>query len=161
MGKTRSLWRYYVAGAAISVAAVSITTGFFTDLHYETSWPRKPEPERGIVRPMAGKGYTYYISAEESAGQVLLFGIGMVAIFVVVVTMPRDIFKLPNISVGQSRLAALGKAQAATKRAVRDLLTSNPSIWIFSLIVLMIYLAIIYFVGPLIRRLAASYGLGF
>jgi hypothetical protein len=161
MGKMRSLWRYYVVGAAISVCFTSIATCFLVILHCDTSRPSKPQPERGFVYPMTGNGYTHYISAEDSADQALLFGIGMISMFVVVVAMPRDIFKRPNVSAGQSRLAALGKAHEATERAIRDLLTSNPSIGIFAFMVLMIYTTTVYFVGPSIARLAASYGLGF
>jgi hypothetical protein len=161
MGKMRSLWRYYLVGAAISVSFASIATCFFTILHYETSWPRKPEPERGFVYPMAGKGYTYYISAQESAGEALLFGSGMISIIVIFVAMPREIFRMPHVSAGQSRHAARARAWADRDRAIKNLLTSNPSIGTVSFIALVIYSAAIYFVGPPMARLAASYGVGF
>jgi hypothetical protein len=161
MGKVRNVWRYYVVGAAISITFASIATCFLVILHCETSRPNKPEPDRGLVYPMTGNGYTHYISAEDSADQALLFGIAMIAGFAAVVAMPRDIFKRPDVSAGQSRLRALGKAQEATERAIRELLSSNPSIGIFAFMVLVVYLASIYFVGPSIARLVASYGLGF
>jgi hypothetical protein len=161
MEKVRSLWRYYVVGAAASVFIASIATCFLVVLHCEALRPRKPEPDRGFVYPMTGNGYTSYISAEDSADQALLAGIGTIAIVVALVTLPKDIFKRPNVSAGQSRLVALGKAQEANERAIRDFLTSNPSIGIFAFLVLVIYFATIYFVGALIARLGASYGLGF